>query len=92
MTEVTYEGLTHTCDDPECHVPGFVLTLRYNAGEATECGVTPWVAPAVENACQHPYWTEEGDGHGHNHWRCTECGVTSWIAPWVVRPPEGVQP
>ena len=28
MAEVTYCGLTHTCDEPECHLPGFVATLR----------------------------------------------------------------
>ena len=27
MTASTYNGLTHHCDDPDCHVPGFVRTL-----------------------------------------------------------------
>lgn len=27
MTEVTYQGVTHTCGDPHCHVTGFVDTL-----------------------------------------------------------------
>lgn len=27
MTNATLEGLTHTCDDPECHVSGFAATL-----------------------------------------------------------------
>lgn len=26
-TEVTYQGLTHLCSNPDCHVPGFVNTL-----------------------------------------------------------------
>lgn len=26
-TKVTHMGLTHDCDDPECHVAGFVKTL-----------------------------------------------------------------
>lgn len=34
--------------------------------------------------CEHPYWNEEGDGHGHNYWQCTECGTTRWIAPWLL--------
>lgn len=32
MSETKYAGLTHTCDDAECHVPGFVKTLRRMAG------------------------------------------------------------
>ena len=39
----------------------------------------------VNEKCAHPFWTEEGDGHGHNHWECTTCGLTQWIAPWVLR-------
>lgn len=35
-----------------------------------------------ETRCEHPSWTEEGDGHGHNHWQCTKCDHTQWIAPW----------
>lgn len=27
-TEVTYQGLIHQCDDPDCHVVGFVKTLE----------------------------------------------------------------
>lgn len=27
MTESTYGGLTHSCIDADCHVPGFILTL-----------------------------------------------------------------
>jgi hypothetical protein len=34
--------------------------------------------------CQHPAWIEEGDGHGHNYWRCAHCHITQWIAPWVL--------
>jgi rubrerythrin len=35
--------------------------------------------------CDHPRWTEEGDGHNHNYWRCAECGHTQWIAPWILK-------
>lgn len=27
-TEVTHAGLTHRCMDPECHVPGFIISLH----------------------------------------------------------------
>ncbi len=27
-TEVEFGGMTHICVDPECHVPGFVESLR----------------------------------------------------------------
>lgn len=30
MAESTYHGLTHSCDDPKCHVHGFVATLQMN--------------------------------------------------------------
>jgi hypothetical protein len=42
----------------------------------------------TERACDHPYWIEEGDGHGHNSWRCTSCHKSQWIAPWVLRAAE----
>ncbi len=25
---ITYRGLTHVCDDPDCHVPGFVASVQ----------------------------------------------------------------
>lgn len=28
MTEVVYHGLVHVCEDPECHVAGYVQTLE----------------------------------------------------------------
>lgn len=28
---VEFGGLTHRCDDPDCHVAGFVATLKRNA-------------------------------------------------------------
>jgi hypothetical protein len=26
-TDVSLDGLIHECDDPDCHVPGFITTL-----------------------------------------------------------------
>ena len=58
---------------PECGLP------------LTTDGQCLWQdAPDHERAevpCTHPWWSEEGDGHGHNSWRCTTCGHSRWIAP-----------
>jgi len=32
-TKVTYAGLTHTCGDPGCHVPGFIKSLNDAANQ-----------------------------------------------------------
>ena len=62
--------------------------MSENDGDAKEGVVTaPNGGHTAESyaPCEHPTWTEEGDGHGHNYWRCTECDRTQWIAPWVMR-------
>lgn len=67
--------------------------------ESDYCGCALTLEEPTPNAekdapCTHPWWVEEGDGHGHNSWRCTTCGHSQWIAPWVLGtpiPPEGGQ-
>lgn len=36
IVPIEFNGLTHQCNDPECHVAGFVKTLRIKAGEAEQ--------------------------------------------------------
>lgn len=28
VTTAVHHGITHSCTDPDCHVPGFVATLE----------------------------------------------------------------
>jgi hypothetical protein len=39
-TKTTFQGLTHECDDPDCHVPGFVATLGRKDGESSRSSLS----------------------------------------------------
>jgi hypothetical protein len=39
MTETMLDGLTHTCADPDCHIPGFVVTLQRLAGSQRDAAL-----------------------------------------------------
>lgn len=36
VTTATYQGLTHECDDPACHVPAYVETLTLRDTETAD--------------------------------------------------------
>lgn len=78
-TDTEFAGLRHQCDDPECHVNGFVATLARTLPEGCRCGHGP---EAHDNEADPPLCLIHGDNTHCDYADDEEIAADRWDEGW----------